>query len=248
MPRDTTRGYTVLAITSFALLGSVLGKPFVRSQRLVPQGSHTESKLLFWITKLPLRNTATVSEETQLGVCKTIGFSKEQNWAFTCMPHADSLLPLCAIITSGLESPGLLQRRTLIPALLQKQFQIHAMLYSTLLLSAAFPSCARSSWSLCYGCDTGADKPGKYFTHTHALSKPDIRCLEINSVKRFGKFIVHAKTFKRHPGSSKSLKSLPFFFFTLFLTVELRLLQNGLFLFLVDQNEGNLSSAYISRC
>lgn len=65
-----------------------------------------------------------------------------------------------------------------------------------------------------YDCDIGTDEPGKYFihTHTHTLSpsKPDIRYLEINSVKRFGKFSVHAKTFKRHLGSSKSLNSFPF--------------------------------------
>lgn len=96
VPRDATHGYTVLAITSLALLGSVLGKPFVRSQCLVPQGLYTESKLLFWIRKPLPRNTGTVSEETQLDVCKTIDFSKDQNWVFACMPHADSLLLLCA--------------------------------------------------------------------------------------------------------------------------------------------------------
>lgn len=87
--------------------------------------------------------------------------------------------------------------------------------------------------------------------HTHAPSKPDIRYLEINSVKSFGKFTVHAKTFKRHLGSSKSLNSFPFyFFFPLWVNywVKVASNQNRSFLVPADQNEGDLSSTYISRC
>lgn len=76
-------------------------------------------------------------------------------------------------------------------------------------------------------------------THTHAPSKPDIRYLEINSVKRFGKVTVHAKTFKRHLGSRKKPQLISIlFFFSFCLAVELvNSKQNGLFLFPVDQNE-----------
>lgn len=168
MPCDTTRDYTVLAITSFALLGSVLGKPFVRSQCLLPQGSHTESNLLCWITKPLPRNTATVSEETHLGVCKTTGVSKEQNWVFTRMPHADYILPLCAIIASDFESSELLQRRTLIPITGKAVLNIsHALFYPSFVCCIS-SLCQEFLKSVLWLWHWGRQARQVLHTHTHS--------------------------------------------------------------------------------
>lgn len=248
MPRDATHGYTVLAITSLALLGSVLGKPFVRSQCLVPQGLYTESKLLFWIRKPLPRNTGTVSEETQLDVCKTIDFSKDQNWVFACMPHAYSLLLLCARWhhhSKWLRLPKIAMEENHSPYYWKTSSKYNLCSILTFVCLLVFSLCQEFLKSVLWLWHWGRQARQILYTHTHTQGKPDIQYLEINSVKRFGKFIVHAKTFKRHLGSGKSLNSFPFIFFFHFVFY---LWSYWSFLFPGDQNEGNLSSTYISSC
>ena len=187
-----------------------------------------------------------------LGVCKTIGFFKEQNKVFICVPHADSLLPLCARWhhrKKWLRLPKIAMEENSSPYYCKsssKHNLCSILPFVCLLCFLHVPVVLE----VCAMIMTLGQTSQANTLRTHAPSKPDIRYLEINSVKRFGKFIVHAKTFKRHLGSSKNLSSFPLIFFTLFFNcwVKVTSNQNGSFMFPVHQNEGILSSTYISRC
>lgn len=178
--------------------------------------STEQDKILFCIAKPLPRNTGTVSEETQSSVCKTLASPRSQTeFSFVCSVLAPSWHSVPGDTTTArLKTPQIAVEESPSAYQWKSSSKYNIMLSSTLCLLSVFSPCARSSWSLCYDCDIGTDKSGKFFTHTHtythAPSKPDIRYLEINSVKRFGKVTVHAKTFKRHLGSSKSLNSFPF--------------------------------------
>lgn len=84
------------------------------------------------------------------------------------------LVPFCHSVsgdttTARLRLPSLLWRRTLVPITGKAIPNVICALFCPLSLLSVFSPCARSSWSLCCDCDIGADKSGKYFTHTHTL-------------------------------------------------------------------------------
>lgn len=188
-----------MALTGCTLLGTVLGKPFVRSHRagqdfiLHCKASPQKYKNSFW------RNPAWCLQNHWLLWGAKLSFPL---YVLCWLPPAT----LCQVTPPQPDwgSPNCCGG--------QLYWKSHSKCNICSLLPFVcflFPPSARSSCSLCCDCDIGADNQANA-SHTHAPSKPDIRYLEINSVKRFGKVTLHAKTFKRHLGSSKSLNSFSF--------------------------------------